>query len=89
MTNAAQFRPAPPPALGSAIWARDYNEIKLLGAKASTARTAEQTDIADLLGILLPPIYHGVAQSVAAMPGRDVVQNARLSPPRRRRWTTA
>ena len=26
----------------------------------------------------LPPIYHGVVQSVAGMPGRDVAQNARL-----------
>ena len=78
MTSAAQFRPAPPPALGSAVWVRDYNEVKLLGAKASTARTAEQTDIATFWEYSLPPIYHGVVQSVAVMPGRDVAQNARL-----------
>jgi len=78
MTSAAQFRPAPPPALGSATWVRDYNEVKLLGAKASTARTAEQTEIATFWEFSLPPIYHGVVQSVAAMPGRDVAQNARL-----------
>ena len=46
MTSADQFRPGPPPSLTSEVWARDYNEIKALGAKNSTKRTAEQTDIA-------------------------------------------
>ena len=78
MRSAAQFRPAPPPALGSALWVRDYNEVKLLGAKASAARTPEQTEIAQFWEYSLPPIYHGVVRSVAAMPGRNVAQNARL-----------
>ena len=46
MTSAAQFRPGPPPALTSELWARDYNEIKALGGKATSRRTAEQTEIA-------------------------------------------
>ena len=41
-----QFRPGPPPALTSEVWARDYNEIKALGGKNSTQRTPEQTAIA-------------------------------------------
>jgi hypothetical protein len=78
MRSAAQFRPGPPPALGSQTWARDYNEVKLLGAKASTARTAEQTEIASFWEYSLPPIYHGVVRSVAAQPGRTPLENARL-----------
>jgi PAP2 superfamily len=78
MTSPAQFRPGPPPALTSAVWARDYNEIKALGGKNSTHRTAEQTEIARFWEATLPPIYHGVVRSVATVPGREVTQNARL-----------
>jgi hypothetical protein len=78
MTSPAQFRPGPPPALTSAEWARDYNEIKALGSKNSTTRTAEQTNIARFWEATLPPIYHGVVRSVAMSPGREVTQNARL-----------
>jgi hypothetical protein len=78
MTDAAQFRPAAPPALTSATWARDYNEVKRVGAKTSSHRSAEQTEIARFWEYSLPPIYHGVVRSVAQMPGRDTLRNARL-----------
>ncbi len=78
MSSAAQFRPGPPPALTSDAWARDFNEIKSLGAKNSTRRTAEQTEIARFWEYSLPSIYHGVVRSVALAPGRDVAQNARM-----------
>lgn len=78
MTSAAQFRPGPPPALASETWARDYDEVKALGAKASARRTAEQTEIARFWEYSLPAIYFGVARAVAEAPGRSVAQNARL-----------
>ncbi len=78
MTSPDQFRPGPPPALTSALWARDYNEIKAFGGKKSARRTAEQTEIARFWETTIPSIYHGVVRSVAAMPGREVTQNARL-----------
>lgn len=78
MKSPAQFRPAAPPALTSAAWARDLNEVKALGGRVSTARTAEQTEIARFWDFSLPPIYHGVVRSVAQMPGRDAARNARL-----------
>jgi hypothetical protein len=78
MTSAAQFRPGPPPALTSEQWARDFNEVKTLGGKVTTVRSAEQTEIARFWEYSLPPIYHGVVRSVAQVPGRDVAQNARL-----------
>jgi hypothetical protein len=78
MTSPAQFRPAPPPSLASATWTRDFNEVKEFGGKASTRRTAEQTEIARFWEFSLPSIYHGVVRSVADMPGREVTQNARL-----------
>jgi hypothetical protein len=78
MASAAQFRPAAPPALTSATWARDFEEVKTLGARQSTKRSAEQTDVARFWEYSLPAIYHGVLRSVALQPGRDVERNAAL-----------
>ena len=78
MTSSSQFRPGPPPALTSQLWARDYNEIKALGGKSNSRRTAEQTQIAGFWEATLPPIYNGIVLSVADVPGREVTQNARL-----------
>jgi hypothetical protein len=78
MIGPSQFRPGPPPELGSAIWARDYNEVKALGAKTGSTRTPEQTEIAHFWEATLPSIYYGIVRSVADQPGRDVAKNARL-----------
>ncbi|HET9024310.1 MAG TPA: vanadium-dependent haloperoxidase [Burkholderiaceae bacterium] len=78
MTSPGQFRVAAPPALTSDVWARDYNEVKDVGSRASTKRTAEQTEIARFWEYSLPAIYHGAVRTVAAQPGRDPVRNARL-----------
>jgi hypothetical protein len=78
MANPAQFRPAPPPALGSDVYTRDLNEVKALGSKASARREAGQSEIARFWEFSLPPIYFGVVRSVALTPGRDVTDNARL-----------
>jgi hypothetical protein len=78
MQSPSQFRPGPPPALTSALWARDYNEIKAIGAATSAVRTPEQTEIARFWATSLPDIHIGVVRSVATVPGRDVTRNARL-----------
>ena len=78
MTSCDQFRPGPPPALTSELWARDYNEIKAVGGKNSTTRTPAQTDIARFWEATAPTIYFPIVRSVANSPGRDVTQNARL-----------
>ena len=78
MKSAAQFRPGPPPALQSELWARDYNEIKALGSATSTARTPEQTEIARFWATNLPDVHLGLARSVATAAGREVTRNARL-----------
>jgi PAP2 superfamily len=78
MKSAAQFRPGPPPALTGALWARDYNEIKLVGSVTSKVRTSEQTAIARFWATALPDVHMGVVHSVATAPGREVTRNARL-----------
>ncbi len=78
LDSASQFRPGPPPALNSKLWAKDLNEVKELGGLNSSIRTIEQTEIAQFWEATLPPIYHGVIHSVAAQKDRTVVQNAAL-----------
>jgi hypothetical protein len=78
MSDPAQFRPAPPPALGGPTWARDFNEVKALGGKQNSGRSAEQTEVARFWEYSLPAIYHGVVRSVTSQPGRDLASNARL-----------
>jgi hypothetical protein len=70
-----QFRPGPPPELTSDIWARDYNEIKQLGAKTNSKRTPEQTEIATFWSAVHPIIYVPVMQGGA---NRDLAFNARF-----------
>jgi hypothetical protein len=78
LASCDQFRPGPPPALESALWARDYNEIKALGARTGSQRTLEQTQIASFWEAVNPILYVRIAQSVANMPGHDPALNARL-----------
>jgi hypothetical protein len=78
LKSASQLRPGPPPPLKSAIWARDYNEVKSLGSNNSTARTAEQTAIALFWATALPDVHLGVVHSYARAAGREITRNARL-----------
>ena len=78
LTSAEQFRPGPPPALASATWARDFNEIKAVGGAMAPRRSPEQTAMAKFWEGTAPTIYHAVVRSVAAQPGRDALRNARL-----------
>ena len=78
MERASQFRPAAPPALASEVWARDLQEVRALGGKNSTVRTAAQTEIARFWEDTRPLIYYPVLRAVAQMPGRSVAQNARF-----------
>ena len=67
--------PPPPPALTSATWARDYEEVRRLGARTSKERTPQQTLIARYRqGYDLSP----TVRYIADRPGRRQVENARL-----------
>ena len=78
MDRSSQFRPAPPPSLTGSVWASDYNEVKDLGNKKSTVRTAEQTDIARFWILAGPASWEPLVRHLASAPGRTLLQNARL-----------
>src|SRR5882762_2382732 len=78
LQRGSQFRPGSPPTLTSSEWARDCLEIVNVGGKKSTGRTPEQTDIARFWIIVGPASWDPILRSLAATPGRSLVQNARL-----------
>ncbi|PYL00664.1 MAG: hypothetical protein DME19_04305 [Verrucomicrobia bacterium] len=82
-TDHLQFRPPGPPALNSAKYAADCNEVKALGRAVGSTRTADQSQIAlfwaDGAGTETPPgHWNSIAQEVGAAHGNTLEQNARL-----------
>jgi len=78
MTSPSQFRPEPPIALTSEQWASDYNEIRELGGRASSKRTAKQTEDARFWLITGPQATDPVARQLVAVKGMDLVDSARF-----------
>ena len=78
MTSGSQFRPGPPPALDSETWTRDVNEIREIGARNSTVRTAEQTTIGRFWFLVGPRSYNPIVRQAAMAKNMDVVDCARL-----------
>jgi hypothetical protein len=73
-----QFQPAPPPSLSSPQWVAAFNEVKSLGAAASTTRTPDQTAIAIFWTANVVRQYNGLARSIATRTRLDVPQTSRL-----------
>ena len=78
MQNPSQFRPQPPISLKGKEWASDYNEIKSLGGKASSKRTARQTEDAQFWLITGPVSYYPIARQLVAAKGMNVLDSARF-----------
>jgi hypothetical protein len=78
MASASQFRAAPPPALTSETWTRDFNEIREIGSLASTRRSAEQTTIARFWFFTGPRTYNTIVRQIALNRKMDLVDCARL-----------
>jgi hypothetical protein len=77
LLSASQFWLPGPPALTSPTYARDFNEVKSLGGAVSTARTAEQTEIARFW-FEGPGAWNTIARTVSASRGLGVQDSARL-----------
>ena len=77
LESPSQFRPGPPVALQSREWAADYNEIKEIGAKTSSTRTAQQTETARFWLMTGPQAYHPLARQIILSRHMDLVDSAR------------
>jgi hypothetical protein len=79
LKSADQFRPGPPPALSSAEWARDYNEVKSLGGTKSTARTREQTEAVTFWeNVNFGPAWQAAARELSIQKELPLAECARL-----------
>jgi hypothetical protein len=78
IANSSQFRPNPPISLESKEWATDFTEIKDYGGKASTKRSAQQTETARFWLQVGPPAYHPFARKLAVAKQMSVGESARF-----------
>jgi len=78
MTGPSQFRPAPPIALTSKEWAKDYNEMKDFGGKDSTKRTARQTEDARFWLTVIPGSNQPLLRQIAVKKDMSVVDASRF-----------
>lgn len=78
LSSPAQFRPGPPPALDSALYAADFNEIKALGDTNSVTRTVEQTAVGLFHIEFVPYTLGSAAQSAVDRVRPPLIESARL-----------
>jgi PAP2 superfamily len=79
LETADQFRPPPPPAVTSAGYTTDFDEIKSLGQDSSSTRSAEQTDIGRFWGAApVQNVWNQVAQMAGLSFDNSLEQNARM-----------
>ena len=79
LDSASQYRAPAPPALDSAQYATDFNEVKSLGRNTSTTRTPDQTALARFWGAApVWVVWNQVADQAGLAFGNSLGQNARL-----------
>ena len=74
----SQFRPGPPPALTSAEYAADFEEVKAFGSKEGSARTPLQTETALFISSIAPGPLHAALRDLAVRREMDISDRARL-----------
>jgi hypothetical protein len=77
LMSRSQFRPEGPPPLDSEQYARDYNEIKEIGALNSATRTPEQTQIATFWLGSPVAIWNQAIRQLVATSNFDISTRAR------------
>ena len=69
---------AGPPAVASGAFVRDFNEVKELGARNSTTRSADQTAAAIFWTVQTGVPWHAAARAASTAKGLSISENARL-----------
>jgi hypothetical protein len=78
LTRPSQFRAAAPPTVTSREYARDYNEVKTMGSLNSSARTAEQTDMAKFWASSYGVLWNQVLRDIDITYVDNIGDSARL-----------
>jgi hypothetical protein len=78
LQSSSQFRSAGPPALNSAAWAADFNEVKALGRATGSTRTDTQTYIARWWQSTPVASWNDVARQLISRNHLDAADAARV-----------
>ncbi|NJO13539.1 MAG: vanadium-dependent haloperoxidase [Gammaproteobacteria bacterium] len=78
LTGPARFRAPAPPAMTSERYRRDFEEVKAVGAFASSTRTAEQTDLAHFYNDNVFAQWNRAMRAIAARHLHNIGDTARL-----------
>jgi hypothetical protein len=78
LRSATQFAPPTPPALTSARYTRDFNEVKALGSATSTVRTPAQTDTAVFFSGNPLIMFNAALRDQVTVRHLDIVDAARM-----------
>jgi hypothetical protein len=73
-----QFRPGPPPSVGTHRYRVEYREVKTYGARFSVDRTAAQTDLAYFWSENFPAQWNRTLRAIAVANLPDLGDSARL-----------
>ena len=77
LQSADQFRLDEPPALSTAKYARDYNEVKTVGSMNSTLRPQDRSDVARFYAVTSPvAVWNAVARQLSVAAADSPAQNA-------------
>lgn len=78
LTSPSQYRPLGPPPLGSKRYATAYNEVKSLGARFNSGRTADQTTLAMFWNTNFLATWNKAVRDIATARGLGLDDTARL-----------
>ena len=78
LDSPTQFRPGPQPAMTSAAYTTDFNEVKAMGGKTGSGRTATQTETALLFSDIAVGPIQGSLRSLVTRHHLDISDSARL-----------
>ena len=80
LTSGSQFQPPPPPAITSAQYAQEVNQVEAIGGTTSTVRTPDETALArfwsDLPGTFDPPGHWNQITEIAALMTKSNLENS-------------
>ena len=76
--HANQFRPGPPPQLGSEDYTRSFEEVQSFGFIGSTVRTSDQTQIGQFWNGNIQDFWNEIAQTAALSHRLDLAHTAHL-----------
>jgi hypothetical protein len=78
VANASDYLLDPPPSLASNRYAKDYVEVKTVGASTSVARPADRAEVVRLYAASAPSfVLSMAARQIAAQKGTSLSENAR------------